>query len=175
MRSKFGCVYKRSGWHHAEYRLNGYRFSQTINTREEAEAWLRDEQATADTRRGHRITCQRLRAPEEGGIQYHQLFSCGVKINTAAVGNATGLIVILPPALAPERQRIDATIANYICPTWHHVRVSEGVRTVSAVCGHGILPNEQHTLWDILIAAADRQGYVLSTRGTLGRYYEEEA
>lgn len=170
MRSAFGTIRSTpSGWHYAQYILNGCTYSQTFDTREDAVAWLQEEQATVQARRQHRITCQRLRAPEEGGTNYSYLFSTGVKVNTAAVGNPTDMIVILPPALAPELQRIDAAIANYLCPTWHHVRVTDNVRCVSAICGHGIPPHEQRTLWDILVAAADRCGYVLSNRGTLSR------
>lgn len=174
MRSKFGHVKKTaSGWYYAEYQLNNATCRESFNTREEAVAWLQSEEATADARREHRTPRMRLTPPEQGGTAYSNLFTHGVRVSTAAVGNSTDIIVIIPPALSAERQRIDAVIGEYICPTWHHVRVSEGVCVVSAICGHCILPHEQRTLWDILVAAADRRGYHLANNGRLTKATDE--
>lgn len=174
MRSKFGHVAKTaSGWYYAEYQLNNATCRESFSTREEAEAWLQSEQATADARREHRTPRMRLTPPEQGGTAYSNLFTTGVKVSTAAVGNPGDIIVILPPELFAERQRIDAVIGEYISPTWHHVRVVEHTRLVSAICGHGILPHEQRTLWDVLTAAADRRGFHLCTNGKLTKATDE--
>lgn len=176
MRSNFGTIKTaHCGSILAEYRRQGVSYSRTFATRDEAVEWLRTEQTATAERNKHRTpyTKLNLTPPEQGGTAHSNLFNTGVKVSTAAVGNSTDIIVIIPPALSAERQRIADVIGEYICPTWHHVRVSEGVSIVTAICGHGILPHEQRTLWDVLTAAADRRGFHLCTNGKLTKTCDE--
>jgi len=169
MRSKFGQVKSmRSGWIVAEYRLDGVTTRETFSTQEEAAEWLESERAAAEARRTRRGPKRELTPPEEGGAAYPYLFTTGVK-PLPGDREPSGVIAILPPALSSERQRIESAVGRIVCPEMLGIRVSESAGRVLAFCGSGIAPHERRTLWDILIAAADRQGYYLDLHGKLGR------